>query len=124
MNVDFRWEIIWEIEDLGNIGVFREDNTKMNLHATRWSGLGQVGRAQGSEKWRAVVNTVMNLRVSQHAGNFMATCGSIVFREEKKNCPFTQLARKSVSENMRHTYITHEVQGYVIAEFDFRTPAL
>ena len=73
MNADFRWEIIWEIENLENIEALREDDTKMNLHARRWSDLGQVDRTQDRENWWALVNTVMNLRVSQRTGNFMAT---------------------------------------------------
>jgi len=72
VNAVFRWKIIWKIENLENIRVFREVDNKMTLHATRWSGLGQVDCAQDREKWRDLVNTVMNLRVSQRAGDFMA----------------------------------------------------
>ena len=34
-NADFRWEIIWEIENLENVGLLREDDNKINLEAIR-----------------------------------------------------------------------------------------
>ena len=40
-----------------------EDNIKMDLNDIRWEGLVRVDRAQDRDKCRAVVNTVMNLRV-------------------------------------------------------------
>jgi len=61
---DFRWENIWETENLENICVHWDDDTKMNLQETRLSGLGQIDPDEDSEDWRALVNTVMKLRVS------------------------------------------------------------
>jgi hypothetical protein len=41
----------------------REDNIKMDLREMGWSGLDWIDLAQDRDRWRAVVNTVMDLRV-------------------------------------------------------------
>jgi hypothetical protein len=38
-------------------------NIKMNLGEVEWGGVDFVGLDQDGDKWRAVVNAVMNLRV-------------------------------------------------------------
>jgi hypothetical protein len=38
-------------------------NIKMDLREIGWGGMGWIDLAQDSDQWRAVVNTVMNLRV-------------------------------------------------------------
>jgi hypothetical protein len=40
------------------------DNIKMDLREIVWAGIEWIGLAQDSDKWRALVNTVMNLWVS------------------------------------------------------------
>jgi hypothetical protein len=39
------------------------DNIKLDLRETGWDGMDSIGVAQGMDNWRALVNTVMNLRV-------------------------------------------------------------
>jgi hypothetical protein len=39
------------------------DNIKMDLLEIGWGGVEWIGLAQDRDKWRAVVNAVMNLRV-------------------------------------------------------------
>jgi hypothetical protein len=39
------------------------DNIKMDLRETGWDGMDWSDLAQGIDRWRALVNTVMNLRV-------------------------------------------------------------
>jgi hypothetical protein len=39
------------------------DNNKMDILEIGWGGVDWVGLAQDREKWRALVNAVMNLRV-------------------------------------------------------------
>jgi hypothetical protein len=39
------------------------DNIKMDLREIRWDIMGWIDLAQDSDQWRALVNTVMNLRV-------------------------------------------------------------
>jgi hypothetical protein len=39
------------------------DNIKMDLKEMRWDGIDWIDLAQDRDRWRALVNTVMNLRV-------------------------------------------------------------
>jgi hypothetical protein len=40
-----------------------EDNIKMDLPEVGWGGMDWINLAQNRERWRALVNAVMNLRV-------------------------------------------------------------
>jgi hypothetical protein len=39
------------------------DNIKMDLEEMGWGGVDWIGLAQDRDKWRALVNSVKNLRV-------------------------------------------------------------
>jgi hypothetical protein len=39
------------------------DNIQMDLREIWWDGMGWIELAQDRDQWRALVNTVMNLRV-------------------------------------------------------------
>jgi hypothetical protein len=39
------------------------DNTRMDLVEVGWSDVDCIGLAQDRDKWRALVNSVLNLRV-------------------------------------------------------------
>jgi hypothetical protein len=39
------------------------DNIKMHLREIGWDGVNWIDRAQDRNQWRALVNTVLNLRV-------------------------------------------------------------
>jgi hypothetical protein len=41
----------------------RVDNIKMNLREIGWDGINWIDLAEDRDQWRALVNTVMNLRV-------------------------------------------------------------
>jgi hypothetical protein len=40
-----------------------EDNIKINLREIEWAGMDWIDLAQDRYQWRALTNTVMNLRV-------------------------------------------------------------
>jgi hypothetical protein len=39
------------------------DNIKIDLRETGWDGMDWIDLAQDKDRWRTLVNTVMNLRV-------------------------------------------------------------
>jgi hypothetical protein len=49
---------------LGRLRHRWEDNIKMDLRVVGWGDIDWINRAQDRDRWRAVVNAVMNLRVS------------------------------------------------------------
>jgi len=51
----------------------REDNIKTVLQIVGWKGKDWIDLAQDSDRWRALVNAVMNLRVPQNARNFLTS---------------------------------------------------
>jgi hypothetical protein len=40
-----------------------DDNIKIDLREIGWDGMDWINQAQDRDQWRALVNTVMNLRV-------------------------------------------------------------
>jgi hypothetical protein len=53
-------------------------NIKMALVETEWDGVDWIGEAQNRDKWRALVNAVMNLQIPQNLGKLLSgyvTCG-------------------------------------------------
>jgi hypothetical protein len=46
------------------------DNIKIDLTEIGWDDIDWIDLAQDRDQWRALVNTVMNLRVPLNAGKF------------------------------------------------------
>ena len=51
-----------------------EDNIKMDLQELGRDCGGWMGLAQDSDRWRALVSTVLNFRFAKNAGNFLISC--------------------------------------------------
>jgi hypothetical protein len=50
------------------------ENIKIDLKEIEWDGMYWIALAQDRGKWRALVITVMNLRVPKNAGKFLSSC--------------------------------------------------
>jgi hypothetical protein len=48
---------------LGRLRRWWVDNVKLDLREIRWCGMDWIDLAQDRDQWRALVNTVMGLRV-------------------------------------------------------------
>jgi hypothetical protein len=46
-----------------------EDNIRMDLREIEWEGVDGMHLGKDRDQWRALVNTVMNFRIPQKAGN-------------------------------------------------------
>jgi hypothetical protein len=53
-----------------------EDNIKMDHREIGYGGMDLTDLAQDREQYRALVNTVMNLRVPENARKFLSNCAT------------------------------------------------
>jgi hypothetical protein len=56
-----------------------EDNIKMHRQDVGCGCRDWIGLARDRDRWRAPVKAVMNLRVTQNAGNFLTRCKTVSF---------------------------------------------
>ena len=64
---------------LGRARLRWEDNIEMDLPELECGGMDWIELAQDRDTWRALVNAVMNLRVSYNARNFLTSRKSVSF---------------------------------------------
>jgi hypothetical protein len=48
----------------------------MDLMEIGWNGMDWIDLAEDTDHWRAIVNTVMHIRVPKYAGKFSSSCTS------------------------------------------------
>jgi hypothetical protein len=63
MHIEYWWEIQKEIDHWEDQDVGGWTNIKMDLREIGWNSMDWIDLAQDRDQWRALVNTVMNLRV-------------------------------------------------------------
>jgi hypothetical protein len=63
MHIGYWWESQKKKRPLGRPRRRWVDNIKMDLREVGWDGRDRIDLAQDWDRWRALVNTVMNLRV-------------------------------------------------------------
>ena len=58
---------------LGKPRLRREDDIKVNLREVLWGGMGWVDLAENMDRWRALMNMLMNFRTFYNAGSCLTT---------------------------------------------------
>jgi hypothetical protein len=48
------------------------NNIKIDIREIGWDGVDWIDMAQDRDQWRALVNTLLNLRVPYNAGKFLS----------------------------------------------------
>jgi hypothetical protein len=50
------------------------DNIKIDFRDTGWVGMDWIDLAQDRDQWRALLNTIKNLRFPYTIGKFLSSC--------------------------------------------------
>jgi hypothetical protein len=75
-----------EKRPLGRLRHRWEDNIRMDLQEVGCGGMDWIGLAQDRDRWRAVVNAVMNLRVTKNSGKFLTNLKLVSFSRKTLLC--------------------------------------
>jgi hypothetical protein len=74
----FWWGGLREFDHLGDSGI--GGRIILKWICKKWGGgMDWIELAQDRDRWRALVNAVMNLRVPQNAGNFLTSLETVSF---------------------------------------------
>jgi hypothetical protein len=74
--------LMWNSEGKKSLGRSRrkwEDNVKIDLQEVGCGAIDWIKLAEDRERWRALLNAVMNLRVPYNTGNFLTSCKPVSF---------------------------------------------
>jgi hypothetical protein len=64
----------WEnLREPGKTRCIWEDNTELDVQVVEWEGVDWIYLAQDRDRWRALVNALLNLRVQFNSGNFLTS---------------------------------------------------
>jgi hypothetical protein len=79
------------------------DNIKIDLRKIGWNGMDWIDLAQNGDQWRALVNTVINLRVKYNVGKFSSSCTTGGFsRRAQLHQVITYICRSRRWRGLRH----------------------
>jgi hypothetical protein len=78
----------------------------MELGDMGWGGMDWIDLARDRDQWRALVNTVMNLRVPQNAGKFLSCCATGGFSRKARFHGVSMTNVKSSLSLVKHYAMT------------------
>ena len=73
MHTGFRWGNLREEDHLEDAGLHERIILKWIFEKRFWESMNLIEQEQVRDRWRALVNAVINLRISQNAWNFLTS---------------------------------------------------
>jgi hypothetical protein len=84
------------------------DDIKTNFGQIGWIGVDWIALARDRDKWRALVNAEMNLRVPENAGNFLSGCTTVGISSS------AQLHRDSTNHDFQSSLLEAGSQDLIV----------
>jgi hypothetical protein len=91
------------------------DNIRMGLGEVGWGDVGWIGMAQDRNRWRALVNSVMNLRFLKMPGNYRVAPQLAVYRVMLSSIELVSWLVSLVSILLKSLLSDHFLQQYVLS---------